>query len=337
MKKKLKIALIFGGKSVEHEVSLMSAKNVAEAMDKSKYSILYIGIDKKGRWFRCDSSLKIKGKEISPFDIKADVAFPILHGPYGEDGTIQGLLKLNNIPFVGSSILGSSVGFDKDVTKRLLTKAGIANTKFLTFKRGDKISFDEVIKNLGNVVIVKPANSGSSVGVNKAENEKEFNFAIRDAFKFDTKIIIEQFIQNKKEIECAVLGNEDPKASVCGEVITQKDHKFYSYQAKYLDEDGALLVVPAKIPKLLQKKIQKLSIEVFKILELEGMSRIDFLIKGKKILVNEINTIPGFTNISMYPMLWKESGISYSKLIDKLINLAIKRYKRDQKLRTSYD
>jgi D-alanine-D-alanine ligase len=364
--KKLKVAILFGGKSVEHEVSLQSAKNVIDALDRDKYEIILIGIDKKGTWHIQDKSnfllnssnpklialnktnnkitkeFKNKSQNLAVLseaekNNKIDIIIPILHGPFGEDGTIQGLLKLAGIPFVGSSVLGSAVSFDKDVTKRLLTEAGIPNTKFVTLKKENKISFSEIKKILGLPMIVKPANSGSSVGISKVKNEKEFIKAIGYAFKFDRKIIIEKFIGEKREIECAVLGNENPKASICGEVITNKKHSFYSYEAKYIDENGATLEIPAKISKGIEDKIRRLAIKTFQILECEGLSRIDFfLLKNGEILVNEINTIPGFTNISMYPRLWEASGISYSKLIDKLIELAIERFNKEQKLQTTY-
>jgi D-alanine-D-alanine ligase len=363
--KKLKIALVFGGKSVEHEVSLQSAKNVFDALDKDKYEIVFIGIDKQGIWhlkdqnnFLLNSSnpklIKLNKSDLTTSRInkneqglavlqaeqkrgKIDVAFPILHGSYGEDGTIQGFFKLAGIPFIGPSVLGSSVSFDKDVTKRLLTEAGIPNTEFVTLRPGDKISFLKIKKVLDLPMIAKPANSGSSVGISKIKNEKEFNEAVKYAFKFDSKIIIEKFIGEKREIECAVLGNENPMASICGEVITNKHHSFYSYEAKYIDEKGADLEIPAKLSKSIQVKIQKLAIKTFQTLECEGLSRVDFfLLKNGKILVNEINTIPGFTNISMYPQLWAKSGISYGKLIDKLVELAIDRFKKEQKLQTTY-
>jgi D-alanine-D-alanine ligase len=352
--KKLKIVLLFGGKSVEHEVSLMSAKNIKEAINKDKYEVICIGINKDGKFVNAGNEILIKDDlpivSIVRADDKrtanqgdassvvyCDIVFPILHGPYGEDGTVQGLLKLAGIPFVGPSVLGSSVGFDKDVTKRLLNEAGIPNTKFVVLKSNNIFSFSKIKKNLGLPMIVKPANSGSSVGISKVSNEKEFTTAVSEAFLFDSKIIIESFIENKREIECAILGNENPEASICGEVITNSKHKFYSYEAKYFDKDGALIQIPAKISKSLQKKIQDLAIKTFNALELEGMTRVDFFIDKKgKIFVNEVNTIPGFTNISMYPALWKESGISYTKLIDMLIDLSIKRFKREQKLQTSY-
>lgn len=329
-KNKLKIALVFGGKSSEHEVSLKSAKNVANAMDKNRYDIIFIKIDKKGKWSSLNSLLDYKKKKI-------DAVFPILHGAYGEDGTVQGFFKLAGIPFVGPSVLGSAVGFDKDVTKRLLTEAKIPNTKYIALKNGNEISFSKIKKILGLPIIIKPANSGSSVGITKVNNEKEFDKAIKYAFNFDTKIIIEKFIGDRREIECAVLGNEKPEASICGEVITDKKHNFYSYEAKYIDENGANLEIPAKLSKSVQNKIQALAVKTCKVLECEGLSRVDFfLLKNGDILVNEINTIPGFTNISMYPRLWAESGISYKDLIDKLIGLAIERFKREQKLQTSY-
>ena len=361
--KKLKIALIFGGKSVEHEVSLQSAKNIIDALDKTKYEIVLVGIAKDGSWNLKDqndfllnstnpklialnkNNIELKETENSLAIIskeekrgKIDVAFPILHGPYGEDGTMQGFLKLAGIPFVGPSVLGSSVGFDKDITKRLLNEAGIPNTKFISFKSEDNISFAKVKKILGLPMIIKPANSGSSVGISKVSKEKEFKIAVREAFLFDSKIIIEKFIENKREIECAILGNNNPKASICGEVITDSNHTFYSYEAKYIDEKGARLEIPAKISKSLQKKIQDLAVKTFKVLELEGMARVDFFVDKKgKIFVNEVNTIPGFTNISMYPALWKASGLSYTKLIDELVDLAIERFNREQKLKTSYN
>lgn len=353
--KKIKVALLFGGKSVEHEVSLMSAKNVAEAMDRNKYDVIFIGIDKSGRWLNTGKQIEIGGRSVlttlatntglvsvntkSKIDLNPiDVVFPILHGTFGEDGTTQGLLKLAGIPFVGPSVLGSAISFDKDVTKRILNEAGIPNTKFLSFKKGEKIIFFEVKKYLGLPMIIKPANSGSSVGINKVTNEKEFKKAINEAYLFDRKIIIEKFIENKREIECAVLGNDKPKASICGEVITNKKHKFYSYKAKYFDPEGATCEIPANIPKSLESTIQKLAVKTFKVLECEGMARVDFFIeKNGKILVNEINTIPGFTNISMYPKLWEKSGLPYAKLIDRLIELALERQEKEKKLKTSYE
>lgn len=358
---KIKVGILFGGKSAEHEVSLQSAKNVAEAIDKNKYDIVLIGIDKTGKWLLNSDSSKFllnsqdpklialnkqntmsvslvpESQGILSGDLKKnnkiDVIFPILHGPFGEDGTVQGLLKLAGIPFVGSGVLGSAVGMDKDVMKRLLREAGIPVGKFLVFKGNEEISYRKVIKNLGLPIFIKPANLGSSVGISKVSNEIEFKNAIKKAFRYDTKILIEEFIVGR-EIECAVLGNDNPIASIPGEVILNAD--FYSYDTKYVDENGAIINIPAKLPKSIVLKIQNLAIKTFKALSCEGLGRVDMFLKDNgEILINEINTIPGFTSVSMYPKLWEASGISYTKLIDTLIKLAIERFNKEQKLKTN--
>lgn len=355
MSKKLKLAIIFGGRSAEHEVSIISARNILKAIDKNKYDITLVGIDKIGNWlnfshrellsgdaelfskkslndlaipFSKDNKfyLQIRGKNKN-----IEVVFPVLHGPFGEDGTIQGLFKIYNVPFVGPGVLGSAVGMDKDVAKRLFREAGLPIGKFLTYYTIDKnkISFQEIKDELGLPFFIKPANLGSSVGISKVRDEKEFKKAIRLAFGYDSKIVIEEFIQGK-EIECAVLGNEKPQASTVGEIIP--NHDFYSYEAKYLDENGAKMKIPADVSRELIKEFQDLSIKVFKTLNCEGLGRVDFfLTEDNKIYVNEINTIPGFTSISMYPKLWEASGLSYQKLIDKVINLAINRFKSENR------
>ncbi len=321
--KKIKVGVLFGGKSAEHEVSIKSAHNVIKALNKKKYRVIPIKISKNGKF---DFSV-IK---------KADVIFPVLHGPFGEDGSMQGFLKISGVPFVGPSVLGSAVGMDKDVMKRLFRDTGIPMGKFITLRAGDEVNFTRVKKELGLPLFVKPANMGSSVGISKVRNEKEFKKGIREAFKFDTKIIIEEFIDGR-EIECAVLGNDNPMASVPGEIIANQE--FYSYDAKYMD-GGSTVNIPAKLSPKTKKKIQLLAIKVFQTLNCEGMSRVDFFLKKKakkntEVLVNEINTIPGFTNISMYPKLWEASGIPIPKLLDRLIELAIERFKREQKLKTT--
>ena len=316
---KLKIGVLFGGKSAEHEVSLQSARNVIEGLDRSRYQITKIKINKSGKF---------------PFNIlkKFDVIFPVLHGPFGEDGSMQGLLKLAGIPYVGAGVLGSAVGMDKDAMKRLLRDAGLPIGKFLTFRLGDKVSFNKIKKELGSPLFIKPANMGSSVGVSKVRNESEFKKAVTEAFKFDTKIIIEEFIKGR-EIECAVLGNNNPMASIPGEIIANQE--FYSYDAKYIDE-GSVAEIPAKIDKKTARKIQELAIKTFQALNCEGMGRVDFFLKKNgRVFVNEINTIPGFTNISMYPKLWEASGIPLPKLLDRLIGLAIERFEKEQKLKTT--
>lgn len=361
--KKIKVALLFGGKSAEHEVSLRSAENIAAAINKEKYDVVLIGIDKSGKWLRGDSSTKLLDKtnpklyklntsnsesvalipqangKISNLSNTSDqssidVVFPILHGPFGEDGTVQGLLKLANVPFVGAGVLGSAVGMDKDVMKRLLRDAGIPIGKFLTIRQGEKITFNKAKKELGLPLFIKPANMGSSVGVSKVRNQAEFVRAIQGAFKFDTKIIIEEFIEGR-EIECSVMGNDNPIASVPGEVIVKND--FYSYETKYIDEHGAAIEIPAKISKKTIKEIQSLAIKTFKALSCEGLGRVDFFLKENgNVYVNEINTIPGFTSISMYPKLWEASGIGYTELIDRLIQLALERFEKENKIQTSY-
>lgn len=318
-KKKIKIGILFGGKSAEHEVSLQSARNVMSALDKKKYQITPIKINKDGKF---------------KFDIikNFDVILPVMHGPFGEDGSMQGLLKLAGIPFVGPSVLGSAVGMDKDVTKKLLRDAGISVGKFITIRLGDKVNFIKIKKELGLPLFIKPANMGSSVGISKVRNEGEFKKGILEAFKFDGKVIIEEFIAGR-EIECALLGNDVPMASIPGEIIANQD--FYSYDAKYVNE-GSRAVIPAKIDKNITKKIQELAIKTFQVLNCEGMSRVDFFLKKNgDVLVNEINTIPGFTDISMYPKLWEMSGIPISKLLDRLIELAQERFEKENKLKTT--
>jgi D-alanine-D-alanine ligase len=363
MKRKLRVALLFGGKSAEHEISLISARNIVEAMDKNKYEIVAIGIDKQGRWHLDDNARLLLGKSatqvaypnakkataIMPGDSATplvrrggaglgalgaiDVVFPILHGPFGEDGTVQGLLKLANLPFVGASVLGSAVGMDKDVMKRLLRDAKIPIGKFLAFNRADKISFAKVRKALGMPLFVKPANLGSSVGISKVARPGQFAAAVKEAFRYDNKIVIEQFIAGR-EIECSVLGNAAPRASLPGEIVVNRD--FYSYDAKYVDNQGARLEIPAKLPQAVIKHVRAIALEAYRALCCEGMARVDFFVQANgRVLVNEINTIPGFTKISMYPKMWQASGISYSKLIDRLIQLAIQRHRAEKRLRTS--
>jgi len=321
IKKKLKVALIYGGKSAEHDVSIQSARNVADALDKKKYEVIPFKIARNGNFFIDE----IKSKRI-------DVVFPVLHGPYGEDGSIQGLFKVSGIPFVGAGVLGSAVGMDKDIMKKLFREAKIPIGKFITVRNGETFSFKEISKKLGLPMFIKPANLGSSVGIHKIKNEKEFKKGLADAFKYDSKVIIEENI-NCREIECSVLGNENPIASIPGEIIANAD--FYSYESKYID-NKSVCEIPAKLPQKTRKEIQNMAVKAFKVLNCEGMGRVDFFLKKNgEILVNEINTIPGFTSISMYPKLWEASGLPISKLLDRLIELAILRYKKEQKFKTS--
>ncbi|MDR0455924.1 MAG: D-alanine--D-alanine ligase [Treponema sp.] len=358
--KKLTIGILFGGKSAEHEVSLQSARNVYDAIDRSKFEPVLIGIDKGGKWHSMGDSLSLlnsgdprrislnsSGKPVALVPesaglltengLKLDVVFPILHGPFGEDGTVQGLLKLAGVPFVGSGVLGSAVSMDKDVMKRLFRDAGIPIGKFLTFRSHEPFPvFAEIKTALGSPVFIKPANMGSSVGISKVHDESEFSAAVQEAFQYDTKIIMEEYIKCR-EIECAVLGNENPIASVPGEIIPT--HEFYSYEAKYLDENGAALEIPAKLDADTQKRIQELSVKAFQTLCCDGLARIDFFLKENgEVLINEVNTMPGFTKISMYPKLWEaaECGITYTELISRLIELAIKRFEKEKEIKITY-
>lgn len=356
------IGLLCGGKSAEHEISLISAGNILEAIDQTQYDVKLIAISQKGEWYYCKNTewlpknatgnppkVEEHGDPVAviPGNKKAqiiflnerggeglniDVFFPILHGPQGEDGTLQGLLELLDVPFVGPNTLGSAIGMDKEIMKIVLEKAGIPIGKYRTYRNEEKneIDYKIVTSHLGNPLFIKPANMGSSVGVSKAETEEEFKEAIDLAFRFDEKIIIEEMIQGR-EIECAVLGNLNPKASAIGEITTPDG--FYSYKAKYLDEKGAQLFIPAKLDKSDSDSAKQLALDTFKALCCEGLSRVDmFLTPHGKILVNEINTLPGFTKISMYPSLWQESGLTYSELISELIEQAIERYNRKSKL-----
>lgn len=364
--KKLRVGLIFGGKSGEHEVSLVSARSIHGALDKNKYDIKLIGINKSGDWHLGDHKnfwinpkdqkkikLNLKSPKITAVNKKGrthlidigsgksvtsiDVFFPITHGTFGEDGCLQGFLELLGVAYVGSGVLGSSMGMDKDVMKRLFRHAGILIGKFHTLKKSEMNAgeIDRIIEDLGFPIFVKPANLGSSVGIAKAHDEDELRRAIKDAFRYDNKIILEEHLDGR-EIECSVLGNEKPVASVPGEIKLINGH-FYSYHAKYINEDIATPNPRADISQELIEKIQDTAIKVFKILNCEGMGRVDFfLAKNGKLYVNEINTLPGFTSYSMYPKMFEESGISYPKLLDKLIQLGLQRKKRNDKLKRDF-
>ncbi|MFZ0361484.1 MAG: D-alanine--D-alanine ligase family protein [Terriglobales bacterium] len=397
---KLRVGILFGGRSGEHEVSLLSAASVLNAIDQTKYEVVPIGITKDGRWLTAEHAEKLlKGEKhagegaratqtplragdpeatpgaavlaagesvvvppeparreagLAPFQtdanlrraadraINVDVIFPVLHGTFGEDGTIQGLLELADIAYVGAGVLGSSAGMDKDVMKSLFRAARLPIVKHVTvlrsrFDRDPKKVRKLVESKLKYPVFVKPANLGSSVGISKAHDGKELGPAIAEAAKFDRKIVIEEGVGGKKhkarEIECAVLGNDDPKASLAGEIVPCKE--FYDYDAKYLSE-GSEAVIPAKITKAEMKTVQRLAIAAFQAVDCTGLGRVDFLMdpKSRKIFVNEINTMPGFTAISMYPKMWVASGVPYPELIDRLIQLGIERH--EDKKRNQY-
>ncbi|MDY0395263.1 D-alanine--D-alanine ligase [Virgibacillus halophilus] len=362
--KKVKVGIIFGGKSAEHEVSLQSAKNIVDAIDKDKYEVTLIGIDKQGRWHLNDqtsyllnaenpkliqlnksndnvaivpgsgSSQMIHASNGAVLD-QLDVVFPIVHGTLGEDGSLQGMLRLANVPFVGPSVLSSSICMDKDIAKRLLQGAGIHVAKGLVYTTANKqdAAYEQAVEELGTPMFIKPANQGSSVGVSKVSTKEEFDKALDVAFDYDHKVVVEEAIIGR-EIECAVLGNEEPKASLPGEILPQT--AFYSYESKYIDEKGAELAIPAELPEETVKQVQAAAIAAFQTLQCEGLARVDFfLTEDGKIYVNEVNTLPGFTKISMYPKLWEISGVPYSELISELLDLAIARHEKDNQLKST--
>ena len=343
MATKLRVGIIFGGRSTEHEISLRSARSVLAALDTKKYKPVLIGITKSGAWLDpADSELLLAGKKIpkkgsiSAFDSRlVDVVFPVLHGSFGEDGTMQGFLKIADVPFVGPGVLASALGMDKDFTKRILRDAGISVADGMVVRKHerDTVRFSAAKKKLGLPVFVKPANAGSSVGVSKVRSEKEFLAALDEAFKFDVKILIEKGIIGR-EIEVAVMGNEFPEASIPGEVLPAAE--FYSYDAKYASSSETVTEIPAKLSKQEVKKIQQEAVKAYSALGLEGMTRVDFFYTPKgELLVNEVNTIPGFTSISMYPKMWEASGVSYPELLDKLIGFALARYDAETALKRS--
>lgn len=361
MKEKIKVAILFGGRSTEHEISLLSAQNVLQALDKEKYEPILIAIDKKGHWHYNKDTITLSNatdaSAITLKDIdrpilfsqntdehtltatdnkemigKVDVIFPVLHGPYGEDGSIQGLAKLANIPVVGCGILGSAIGMDKDIMKRILRDSNIGVAKWVTVKHNiEGVNYKAIANALGNELFIKPANLGSSVGVTFSKDETSFFKGLTEALKYDSKVIIEEKIVGR-EIECAVLGNENPKASIPGEIIPIDG--FYSFESKYLNETGAKLSIPAELTEDELERVQALALKTYKILECLGMSRVDmFLQKNGHLIINEINTIPGFTNISMYPKLWEYSGLPQTELITQLIELAVDNHAKHNQLK----
>ena len=363
MSDKLRVGVVFGGRSGEHEVSLVSATSVINALDKEKYEVIPIGITQAGRWLSSGKALQLlkskNGLEQEPerflapepnrqalmsingeSDSRLDVVFPVVHGTYGEDGTLQGLLELANIPYVGAGVLGSALGMDKILQKQLYEQVGIPVPRYIWFLSSECKSkptkvVAEIEKHLKYPVFTKPANTGSSVGISKAHNRKELVECLAIAAGYDRKVIVEQGVKNAREIECSVLGNDNPIASVPGEIIPSNE--FYDYDAKYVDGKSTS-VIPAELPKKVVKQIQRIAIQAFKALDLAGMARVDFFVTRKKnaIYLNEVNTIPGFTSISMYPKMWEASGISYSELLDRLIMLAIERHLEKNAIKTTY-
>ncbi len=365
---KIRIGVLYGGRSGEHDVSLCSAASVVAALDRNKYNVTAIGIDRDGRWYVQEKpeiipdrdfgrklALKKTGmwlvnhfeqkNKLHLYDIKnknkevvVDVVFPVIHGTFCEDGTLQGLLELAMVPYVGADVIGSAVGMDKDIAKRLLNEAGIPVVPSLTVSKTDwrensKAIVKSALDKIGLPLFIKPVCAGSSVGVKKVKKKEELAAAMNFAFQFDNKVLIEKAI-DCREIECAVLGNEKPAGSVLGEIIPH--HEFYSYEAKYIDPNGAALKIPADINKTLSDKIRKIAVEGYMALGCTSMARVDFFLdrENNKFYLNEINTLPGFTSISMYPKLWAATGIPYDKLLDKLIALALDRHKKKLEIKT---
>lgn len=347
------IAIFCGGVSAEHEISIISASNIIKALDP-KYNPIVVLISRSGTWFVVDPKTLSKIKECSePFDdgqrctiirkpnrtclltldlqeIPLDVAFPIIHGPMGEDGTLQGLFEIMQLPYVGSGVLSSSIGMDKDVMKKLFLHHNIPSVPFKTLYAKDNYpDYETITSNLdSDILFVKPSVMGSSIGISKVTNKNNYDACVLEAFKYSSKVIVEKFIPGR-EIECAVLGYKDPRASALGEIIPQ--HDFYSYEAKYIDPDGAKLCVPAIIHEALALTIQDIAVMAFKAIECQGLARVDFFLsQNNEIFVNEINTLPGFTSISMYPKLWEYSGVSYQKLIQNLIDIALEAHLHKQ-------
>ena len=353
---KTQLCLLYGGKSAEHEVSLQTARAVIKALDTNKFDIHPIFITKEGRWIKGPKLLGPveqlaelqfdSGEEIAPHALNAglapegkgntgyDVVFPLLHGPNGEDGTVQGMLELLNIPYVGNGVLASSAGMDKVIMKNLFAQAGLDQVKYVWFIRSTwevapHLAYEQVEGELGYPCFVKPANLGSSVGISKCENREELISAFTEAFKYDRKIIIEEGV-TAREIEVGVIGNDDPACSVAGEIVSHKG--FYDYQAKYQDGNTEL-VIPADLTAEINTELKKMAIQAYKTLDCSGLARADFFVDDTgRILINEVNTMPGFTPFSMFPLLWKHTDMEYRQLIERLVELALERHQEKQSL-----
>ena len=349
----IKVAILYGGRSVEHGVSVNSAKNIFEFIDLKKFTPIPIGISQKGKWYltRAVNKNIQKGKalavQLDPkqpmlksggLKILVDVVFPVLHGTDGEDGSIQGLLKALDLPVVGTGVLGSALSMNKIVAKHLMKEAGLPVADFipLGFYENKRPTFEEIKSKLGVPFMVKSASLGSSVGVTKVKSKAEFAPAVEEAFRYDHELLFERYVKGR-EIECAILGNNPTLASLPGEIIISKNYEFYSFDAKYVDGKAVTIAVPAKLPSDVAEKIRTLSIKAFKALNCEDYARVDlFYAESGEVYVNEINTIPGFTNSSMYPMMWKERGISFTELISKLISLSIERSKMKDRIQHNF-
>ncbi len=356
MSGKLNIAILYGGRSVEHEISVRSATNVVAHIDQESFRIVLLGIDKTGRWYlnqsidndiKSGTSVSINLDASAPNiienksgrKIKIDVVFPVLHGTDGEDGSIQGLFTAMGLPVLGSGVLGSAISMDKIISKKILKECGIPVAAYMEFSKSQKvgIQFGQIVKEVGLPFMIKSAALGSSVGVSMIKSESDFSSALEDSFKYSDKVIIEEFIKGR-ELECAVMGNEHPIASVPGEIKIVKDYDFYTYTAKYLDPDATKIILPAEVDKSTTEKIKNLAILAYQALRCEDFARVDlFLTDTGSVIINEINTIPGFTNASMFPLMWQEMGINYTELISELINLCLTRHLGSKGLETDFN
>lgn len=372
MSKKLRVGVIFGGRSGEHEVSVASAASVMEALDKEKYDVVPLGITHEGRWLAgadprrilTGATMESSGEQdvavtavtitgdptrngLVPVDSGSaaapaplDIVIPVLHGPYGEDGTLQGLLEMAGVPYAGCGVLGAALGMDKEKAKMVFQAAGLPVVPWVVARRHEnerdpEALCDRIEARFGYPVFVKPANMGSSVGVGKAHDRNELRDVLATALEYDRKAVVEPGV-NCRELECAVLGNDEPIASIVGEVVPSNE--FYDYRAKYVD-NASRLYLPAELPQALMESVRRMAVEAFLALDLSGLARVDFFLDkdSDQIYINEVNTMPGFTQISMYPKLWEASGVPYPELLDRLIQLGIERYAEKQRNRTSYD
>jgi len=360
-----RVLVLFGGRSAEHEISCISARSVMDALDVERFEAVPVGIAKDGRWHLMagppalpsetgrmpqvtaddGASVAIAGETACRELIAADgsrepidVVLPVLHGPMGEDGAVQGMFELADVPYVGAGVLGSAIGMDKAVQKVLFAAAGLPVGPWEAVREPAWLEDPEGVaarvEAVGYPVFTKPATLGSSVGIVKVRGRAELDEAMATAFRYARKAVVEQSIEGAREIECAVLGNDDPVASVCGEVVPT-GHEFYDYTSKYLDDDGARLDIPADLDPTVQANVQRMAVTAFQAVECWGMARVDFFLVGGRLFINEINTIPGFTSISMYPKLWEASGLAYGDLIERLIDLAVERHGAERAKRTS--
>ncbi|NJN28086.1 MAG: D-alanine--D-alanine ligase [Cyclobacteriaceae bacterium] len=355
MKKNLYVAILYGGKSVEHEISIRSARNVVAHIDKNEYTIVLLGIDKNGGWYLNTDinqpvdaghavAIKLDARSphlidlVSEQDVQIDVVFPVLHGTDGEDGSVQGMFKTMNLPIIGSGVLGSAIAMDKIISKKILKESGIPVASYIEFKKSSKgnIRFAEVEAQVGLPFMIKSAALGSSVGITMVKSASGFLPALEEGFRYGDKIIIEQFVKGR-ELECAVMGNEHAQASMPCEIVLVKEYDFYTYEAKYLDEAAVRIDLPANLDEKLAEEVRRISVAAYRALRCDDFARVDlFLTETGEIMVNEINTIPGFTNASMFPMMWQHMGIGYSELISKLISLGIARHQESIATETDF-